>query len=76
MGMATVAADRELIQAVVAEMAAGIDCALQFWMAQIEAVYEDNHMTSLGRLQAIKDILANYRSARAGADSMGSGHAA
>ena len=59
--MATAAADRELIEAVVAEMAAGIDCAVEFWMAQIDAVYENNHITTLGRLQAIREILRNYR---------------
>lgn len=74
--MATAAADRELIAAVVAEMAAGIDCALEFWMGQIEAVFEDSQMTTLGRVQAVKEILNQYRMSRGSTISVGDGHAA
>jgi hypothetical protein len=74
--MLTATADRELIEAVAAEMAAGIDCAVEFWMHQIDAVLEDSRLTTLGRLQGVQQILRSYRLFRAGADPAGSGHAA
>jgi len=74
--MARVAEDRVLIDAIAAEMSAGIDCAVEFWMAQMEAVFEDGRMTTLGRLQAIKEILRNYRLAQNGRQPAGQGHAA
>jgi hypothetical protein len=50
-----------LIEAVAAEMAAGIECALEFWMTQIESALEDPRLTTLGRLNAVQEILSNYR---------------
>lgn len=74
--MATAAADRELIEAVVAEMSAGIDCALEFWMSQIDAVFENNQITTLGRLQAIQEILRTYHLSRGGGETADDGYAA
>ena len=59
--MASVASDRELINAVVAEMADGIDCAVGFWIGQIEDALLDPHLTTLGRLHAVRAIVENYR---------------
>jgi hypothetical protein len=75
-GMATAATNRELIEAVAEEMATGIHRAVEFWMTQIELVFEDTHMTTLGRLQAIKEILKNYHSEQASELTLGRGHAA
>lgn len=74
--MATAAADRELIEAVVAEMSAGIDCAVAFWMEQIEAVFENNQITTLGRLQAIQEILRTYQQAKEHRETADHGYAA
>jgi hypothetical protein len=74
--MATVATSRDLIEAVAEEMATGIHCAVEFWMTQIESVFDDSHMTTLSRLQAIKEILKNYRSEQAGKQIAGRGYAA
>jgi hypothetical protein len=59
--LATVASDRELIEAVVAEMSDGIDCALGFWIGQIENALGDPHLTTLGRLNAVRSIVQQYR---------------
>ena len=59
-------ADHELIDAVSAELCAGIDRALGFWMNQIENVLQDHRLTTLGRLQAIKDVVGHYRQDCAG----------
>jgi hypothetical protein len=62
----SVASDRELIEAVAAEMSAGIECAVGFWMRQIEAALLDPRLTSLGRLHAVQEIVKRYAGDRAG----------
>ena len=61
--VATLAANRDLIEAVVAEMSDGIDCALEFWVSQIEGVLQDPRLTTLGRLHAVQEIVSQYRRA-------------
>ena len=65
--METVASNRELIEAVAAEMSAGIECAVSFWMRQIEDALLDPQLTSLGRLHAVQEIVKRYAGYRAGA---------
>lgn len=57
----TTSASRELIEAVASEVSTGIDRALNFWMDQIDDVLQDSRLTTLGRLQAVKDVVGNYR---------------
>lgn len=59
--LASAASDHELIQAVVAEMSQGIECALGFWMEQIEDALSDPQLTTLGRLYAVQAIVQQYR---------------
>ena len=59
--MATAAADRALIEAVVAEMSKGIECAVDFWFGQIEGALRDPRLTTLGRLNAVQAIVKQYR---------------
>ncbi len=59
--LATSIMDSDFIEAVASEMAAGIDAAVECWMTQIERALENTRLTTLGRLQAIQDILANYK---------------
>ena len=59
--MASVASDHELIEAVIAEMSLGIECALGFWMGQIEHALGDPQLTTLGRLYAVRAIVQQYR---------------
>jgi hypothetical protein len=59
--LASVAADRALIEAVVAEMSAGIECAVDFWIGQIEGALQDPRLTTLGRLHAVHEIVSQYR---------------
>lgn len=74
--MSSAAADRVLIEAVAAEMTTGIECAVDYWMFQIESVFNDAHITTLGRLHAVKEILRKYRLERAGETVLRGGHAA
>jgi hypothetical protein len=58
--LATVATDRALIEAVVGEMQDGIERAVGFWMDQIEEALRDPSLTTLGRMNAIQDIVDRY----------------
>lgn len=58
--MATEATDRTLIEAVAAEMADGIECAVSFWMKQVEDAVLDPRLTTLGRLHAVQEIVKRY----------------
>jgi len=59
--MATVATNQTLIEAIAAEMSEGIDCAVEFWMGQIEHALADPELTTLGRLYAVRAIVHSFR---------------
>jgi hypothetical protein len=65
-GVTSVATDRELIEAVVGEMHDGIERAVGYWMAQIESALRDPHLTTLGRMNAVKEIVNQYAAGRSG----------
>jgi len=74
--LATVAADRALIEAVVAEMSAGIECAVDFWIGQMEDALQDPRLTTLGRLNAVHEIVSEYRRTTEGSGARGDGYVA
>jgi hypothetical protein len=49
------------VDAVAREMACGVETAVECWMAQIDEAMADRRLTSLGRLKAVTQILANYK---------------
>jgi hypothetical protein len=49
------------VDAVAKEMASGVETAVECWMAQIDEALTDLHLTTLGRLNAVTQILANYK---------------
>ena len=59
--MATSGTEYELIDALVEEVSAGIRCGVSFWMTQINDVFQDKQLTTLGRLQRIREIVEEYR---------------
>jgi hypothetical protein len=54
-------ATTELVDAIAAEMALGVDAAVECWMAQIEQASTDQTLTTLGRMSAVKEILDRYK---------------
>ena len=60
-GMASVSADVDLVSLLAAEMSAGVERAVECWMAQVEHALTDTQLTTLGRLNAVRDILARYK---------------
>jgi len=42
-------------------MVTWVDKAVECWMAEFESVLQDPRLTTLGRLQAVGDVLARYK---------------
>ena len=59
--MAASAINRQLISVIAAEMAVGVETAVECWMSQIEEALTDVHLTTLGRLNAVSEILDEYK---------------
>lgn len=59
--MAASAINRQLISVIAAEMAVGVETAVECWMSQIEEALTDVHLTTFGRLNAVSEILDEYK---------------
>lgn len=60
--MATTAISQNvLLDAIVREMASGVDKAVECWMAQIEQIFDDTRLTTLGRMNAIHEVVQRYK---------------
>jgi hypothetical protein len=59
--MATATIPANLIDVIAGEMASGVDRAVECWMSQIEQALTDVQLTSLGRLQAVRQVIDKYK---------------
>jgi hypothetical protein len=59
--LASIAIPTDFVDAIASEMAIGVERAVDCWMSQIEAALTDTHLTSLGRLFAVREILDRYK---------------
>ncbi len=60
--MATAAmTTRDFIEVFAGELASGIDAAVETWLAAMEHALNDPELTTLGRMNAAKDILEQYK---------------
>lgn len=59
--MATTATPTDLINIIASEMSVGVDRAVECWMSEIEQAVTDTHLTSLGRLNAVCEIVNEYK---------------
>jgi hypothetical protein len=46
---------------VAAEIASGVDRALECWRAQVEEASNDAHLTTLSRLHAVQSVMTRYK---------------
>ena len=51
----------DFVDAVAAEMVQGVEAAVERWLSQIERALTDRELTTLGRLQAVQDVLRAYK---------------
>ena len=61
MAASVVDINRDVVRAIAAEMAIGVEVAVECWMSQIEQALIDVHLTTLGRLNAVSEILDKYK---------------
>ena len=59
--MATPAIPTDLVDIIASEMSVGADRAVECWMSEIELALTDIHLTSLGRLNAVCEIVNEYK---------------
>ena len=52
----------EFIDIIAAEISTGVDVAVESWMAQVEAALDDPKLTTMGRMNSVKEVLAHYKS--------------
>jgi len=54
------------MDAVIGEMHDGIERAVGFWMTQIEDALQNPRLTTLGRINAVQEIVNRYTANRSG----------
>jgi hypothetical protein len=59
--VAATAVPTDVVDVIAAEMAIGVERAVECWMSEIEQALTDIHLTSLGRLNAVSEILNEYK---------------
>jgi hypothetical protein len=59
--MASTALTQDFVEQVAAEMFSGIDAAVECWMARIEGALTDRKLTTLGRLNAVQEVVQDYK---------------
>jgi hypothetical protein len=59
--MSATISTRDVVNTVAREMACGVDTAVESWMAQIENASSDPHLTTIGRMNAVKEVLDTYK---------------
>lgn len=59
--MQTTPIQKDLVDAIAAEILTGVDRAVECWMAEFESVLDNPRLTTLGRLQAVGEVLARYK---------------
>jgi len=59
--VSTTALNHNLVQAIAEEMAHGVQTAVDCWMMEIELALTNTHLTPLGQLTAVREIVENYK---------------
>jgi hypothetical protein len=52
----------DFVDAVAAEMAHGVEAAVERWLSRIEQALTARELTTLGRLHAVQEVLHEYKS--------------
>ncbi len=59
--MAAATIDRDFVQMIASEMSNCVDRAVERWMAEFDSVLNNPRLTTLGRLQAVRELVARYK---------------
>jgi hypothetical protein len=61
LALASTAVKTDFVDLIASEMAIGVEKAVDCWMSQVDRALTDVHLTSLGRLNAAREILDKYK---------------
>ena len=59
--MATQAFERDVVRVIAEEMAHGVQNAVDCWMTEIDLAVTDSTLSTLARLNAVREIIQNYK---------------
>lgn len=59
--MSATAVNRDFVEMIAVEMSSCVDRAVERWMSDVDSVLNNPRLTTLGRLQAIRDVVARYK---------------
>lgn len=63
--------NRDFVELVASEMACCVGHAVERWITEFESVLNDPRLTTLGRLQGVRDIVGRYRVLNATTNQVG-----
>jgi len=55
------ATSEDVVESLAAEIAWAVDRAVECWIAEIDCALTDPHLTTLGRLNAARDVITRYK---------------
>jgi hypothetical protein len=59
--LAAITLPKDFVETIADEVSSAVEKAVDCWMSQIDGVLTDTRLTSLGRLNAVVEILENYK---------------
>jgi len=59
--VATQAFERDVVRVIAEEMAHGVQNAVDCWMTEIDLAVTDSTLSTLARLNAVREIIQNYK---------------
>ena len=51
----------DFVDVIATEVASAVELAVESWMAEVERAITDPELTTLGRMNAVKDVLESYK---------------
>jgi hypothetical protein len=60
--MSAAAGNRDFVEMIALEMSSCVDRAVERWMAEFDSALNNPRLTTLGRLQAVRDVVVRYKS--------------
>ena len=57
----TASTTQDFVETIAKEVASRVDVAVESWLAQVQDALTDPQLTTLGRMNAAKDVLDRYR---------------
>jgi hypothetical protein len=59
--LAIAAIPRDVVDTIASEMANGVERAVDYWMSQVERALTDPGLTTLGRMNAVREVIDRYK---------------